>query len=351
MKVIFVGPKENPITGQSLSFKELFDSFNLCEKNKINYGDNSFIGLIVFFFRYIKTVSFSSFDKLYLTTSRSKLGFFRDAFVILTFKIFNTKSEVVNHLHGADFISFRTGAGKGILLKLVDFVYGFVNHSIVLTESMKEQYSSFPSMKVSCLNNFYTFNNEFNLESSVKDYGRVIFLSNLIASKGIFELIESIKKLQSIGYFLQLDIAGYNMLSGDDAVRFEEALNQYDFIKYHGVVEGSKKEVLLEQAGFFCLPTYYPTEAQPISIIEALAKGCVIISTKHNYIPDFISNQNGALVRPKDSESLCSAFQEMLMRKDLSQIAKFNIEHAKNNFSRQKITRQFCELINSTSKK
>ncbi|MEQ8808062.1 MAG: glycosyltransferase family 4 protein, partial [Imperialibacter sp.] len=53
----------------------------------------------------------------------------------------------------------------------------------------------------------------------------------------------------------------------------------------------------LMEAHVFILPTYYPTECQPVSIIEAMNAGNAIISTFHAAIPEYVKTDvNGVLV-------------------------------------------------------
>jgi glycosyltransferase involved in cell wall biosynthesis len=68
-------------------------------------------------------------------------------------------------------------------------------------------------------------------------------------------------------------------------------------VNYHNLVLDQQKADLLAKSHFFILPTNYSTEAQPLSIIEAIANGCVIITTNFRAIPDMvIDNFNGKFV-------------------------------------------------------
>ena len=50
-------------------------------------------------------------------------------------------------------------------------------------------------------------------------------------------------------------------------------------MEFLGFVTSKQKKKLLMESAVFCLPTRYPTEAQPISLIEALCMGCTIVAT------------------------------------------------------------------------
>ena len=62
-------------------------------------------------------------------------------------------------------------------------------------------------------------------------------------------------------------------------------------------VEGEEKRNLLKQSHIFCLPTFHKFEGQPISILEAYASGCIVLTTANGGINEIFKNgTNGFLV-------------------------------------------------------
>ena len=108
---------------------------------------------------------------------------------------------------------------------------------------------------------------------------------------------------------------------------------KYDFperIFYHGPVSGIKKVDLLRSSSIFILPTYYPTEAYPISILEAMATGNAIVTTKHNYLEKIISKKHGETIQIKDSIQIINSIKELFInQKKLQLIQKNNLKHSK----------------------
>ena len=52
------------------------------------------------------------------------------------------------------------------------------------------------------------------------------------------------------------------------------------------------------------LPTYYKMEGQPISILEAMATGNVILTTRHAGIPDVVTDgKHGRFFEKKNAKS------------------------------------------------
>ena len=68
-------------------------------------------------------------------------------------------------------------------------------------------------------------------------------------------------------------------------------------VNYKVQILGEEKNKLLNDSHVLVLPTNYSTEAQPLSIIEAISRGNVIISTNFRAIPDMVINHyNGKFV-------------------------------------------------------
>ena len=78
------------------------------------------------------------------------------------------------------------------------------------------------------------------------------------------------------------------------------------------------------------LPSY--GEGFPMVIPEAMALGCVIISTTVGAIPEIIKEgENGFLFQPGDVKGMSEAINRLMDHKDtMRQIQKNNIEKAKD---------------------
>ena len=68
---------------------------------------------------------------------------------------------------------------------------------------------------------------------------------------------------------------------------------------------------LLAQADVFCLPcTVAPdgdVDGIPVSLMEAMATGCPVVSTDVSGIPELLDGQAGLVVPPDDSAALAAA--------------------------------------------
>lgn len=64
------------------------------------------------------------------------------------------------------------------------------------------------------------------------------------------------------------------------------------------------------------LPSNYPIEGQPISIIEGMAAGLPIISTNRGAIPDLVED-NGIIIEQGNIESIKQSILKLINDKDL----------------------------------
>ena len=75
---------------------------------------------------------------------------------------------------------------------------------------------------------------------------------------------------------------------------------------------GAEKWRLFQTSDFFLLPTNYAHEGQPVSIIEAMAHGCVTIATNYRAIPDLVvDGATGRLVEWGRPEQIAAAVADI----------------------------------------
>ncbi len=337
-KVLFIGPFPPPYNGQSVAFSYLKqldrDIFDLEFYNTHQYSNN-FLNYFSSTLLLPLKILLYDYALIYFIGSRSIPGFIRQLPFFLTTIILGKK--VINHLHGADFKNFFLNSG--FLKPLIRFCYNHIDTTIILLKGMKSQYADFPKMKIKVVPNAFNLKLDDNKFHFPKPKN-VLYLSNLIASKGILEFLEAADLLLKVDKDLTVSIAG-NFL-GDhikktDQIK-EEFYAQYhplkdkyqERINYLGLVVGDQKRELLINSSLFVLPTYYPTEAFPISIIEAMRTGNAIITTKHNYLEELISEENGTLIKAKSAQEIFKASKRLMENKKLlEQIQKHNMDAAK----------------------
>ena len=91
----------------------------------------------------------------------------------------------------------------------------------------------------------------------------------------------------------------------------EHSLN--DRIEYYPGLYGDEKDRYFQEANVFLLPSYYINEGQPVSIIEAMAYGCVPVVTNYRHIPMMVDNSNGFYVKPKSPEDIAEKVKYLIL--------------------------------------
>ncbi|HEU0302743.1 MAG TPA: glycosyltransferase, partial [Longimicrobium sp.] len=151
---------------------------------------------------------------------------------------------------------------------------------------------------------------------------RILYLSNLVESKGWLEVLEAVRLLRDrLGPRIRCDFHGLFLANPADDRRITSAEQArgtfeafvarhglHEVVRYGGVASGEAKRQALAGAHFFVLPTRYNNEGQPVSIIEAMAHGNVVVSTDYRAIPDMVvDGETGALVPCGDPAALADA--------------------------------------------
>ncbi|MGG5835835.1 glycosyltransferase family 4 protein [Huaxiibacter chinensis] len=356
MFVFFVGPSSGKITGQSVAFNLIYKNYK-GSKAIVDYLDfsgnkiNIFLHYILSIFKFIilNLRHVGSVKVVYITTSRTYSGFLRDSIFILIGWVFRAK--IVNHLHGSDFIYFRDKQSR-FVQSIINFIYNKIDISIVLTQAMKEQYAAYEKMQLHIVSNCYSgltnFSDKIILQGNEI---QLIYLSNLMYSKGVLHLIKAVKQAHEKGISVKLILAGaicsdeyYS--EGELSGLIEKEIATVDYIKHVGVVKGRHKNDLLLNADVFVLPTFYRSEAQPISIIEAMYYGCAIVTTNHNYLKDFVSNEHGVIVEKESQQALFEAINRIHENKaHFIDISKSNMKLARTFYSPKNYIQRITDII------
>ncbi|HEX5398476.1 MAG TPA: glycosyltransferase family 4 protein, partial [Verrucomicrobiae bacterium] len=80
-----------------------------------------------------------------------------------------------------------------------------------------------------------------------------------------------------------------------------------------GFVSAERKEAALRDADLFCFPTYYSAENQPGNLIEALAFGVPIVTTRWRSVPEMLPPGYSGVVDPKSPAQIADALQRLVV--------------------------------------
>jgi glycosyltransferase involved in cell wall biosynthesis len=148
----------------------------------------------------------------------------------------------------------------------------------------------------------------------------VLYLAHCTREKGLFDtmagVVQANDQLRKAHgpVSLRLLVTG-NFVTAEEKAEFERLLAQpgaSESIEYLGFVSGEQKHRLLREADLFCFPTYYENENQPVNLIEAMAFGLPILTTRWRSIPELFPAHYPGLVEIRAPEQIAGALLALL---------------------------------------
>ena len=98
-------------------------------------------------------------------------------------------------------------------------------------------------------------------------------------------------------------------------------------VRYAGFVGGEEKTALLAGSDCLCFPTYYDAESFGLVVVEAMASGMTIITTRWRSLPDILPADYPGLVPIKTPERVAAALLEALSRDDAEMLRRHFLAH------------------------
>ena len=144
--------------------------------------------------------------------------------------------------------------------------------------------------EVSILNNFYPKINQ-NCNKKINDKIKILFLSNYIENKGVLLAVKIFKRICLENKNIQCFFVGSD---ADITREFLSKLIDKKFknqIIIKGPLYGNDKYDFMKNCDFFIFPSKYEREAFPVVSLEAVACGCLFISSSVNGINEIFDTE------------------------------------------------------------
>lgn len=330
-KILAIGTQSDLLrkrfTGQSVMFDGIVDSLNrngdVVKVININsrFGSQSVyfrsLDYAIVLLEVVWYLVWNKCDLCYITTAQSKKGFLRDNAIIGLAHLFRVK--VIAHQYGANYkqlLDALGNRGKGRLIRMLNHCTAI----IVEGQYMKGQYCFLDDYeeKVRVIPNGLPIVGKSANQPKVylpSEPFKLYYLSNLIWSKGYFDVLKAVDLLvNKYNKNVECVFSGAFMSSIDDErdgvsnkLDFDQYIKEHKLenkVSYYTGMYGAEKDAAFFSSNVFLLPTYYINEGQPVSIIEAMAYGCVPIVTEYRHIPMMVTKGNGCFVEPRNPEQI-----------------------------------------------
>jgi len=319
--VLLLGPLPPPTTGQALALQVVHrrTDFDTTVINN-NFENKSQFVRFVLSIRHIAACIVSCIKCqpriAYISIKRSCLGLAVDCACLFLSRLLS-RSNVVLHLHGGEL----TAMSRDFIRRLM-LMYALRSSAavVVLSSAMADEVRCiYQSANVHIVPNFssnFPETSDIHVKASHADRGplRVLYLSNLMYSKGILDIASAVNLARQRGVDVELEIAGSflddeHMTSEQLRINLQPQINSY--VRYLGSLNDAPKWEALLRAQVLALPTFYKSEAQPICLIEGLAYGCVPLSTYLVHFHPLLEDLPFSVAENRNIESIVRAIMHM----------------------------------------
>ena len=256
-----------------------------------------------------KTVRSVGPELCYVTPNAKGGAFYKDFFVIILLKLM--RQHIVIHYHN-----------KGVATRQNKFIDNFLYRHffkdlkvILLAEVLFADIKKYVKREnvYICPNGIPETSTPLTKKKQHAE-AQILFLSNMIASKGVWELVDACKILKDSGISFKCHFVGkWGNITEQD---FSSAIRQKgleNHVMAHGAKYGEEKIRFFQEADLFVFPTCYPNECFPIVLLEAMQQGLPCISTDEGGIPDIIDEgKTGFIVEKKDARQLADRIRYLI---------------------------------------
>ena len=251
---------------------------------------------------------------------------------------------VILHVHGADFDSFYNNSSS-VAKKYIRKIFSSCNLVLVLSDFWKDFFiKNITERNVAVLHNGVYTHVFAACETIPEKLHNFLFLGRLGQRKGVYDLLHAIEDLVKKENLNDLHflLAGDGEIEAVKKIVVDKGLENN--VTLLGWVGEKEKIEYLKQADTMILPSY--NEGLPMSILEAMAAGKIIISGRVGGIPDLVTEGvNGFLITPGDVESLKCHIRYVVMHPDeMVQMAKNNKIKIAENYNLEKLNNRLLQF-------
>lgn len=346
-----------PVHGASMMGKYIHDSqiinntfecsyFNLTlARNLQDIGKGGLKKLITFIkqVRTLRKIVKAEVPNLCYVTPNAKGGaFYKDFLIVMMLKAMGQK--VVIHYHNKG-VSTRQN-------KFVDNIFYqlfFKNLKVILlTDTLYNDVCKYVSRK-----DVYICPNGIpkTLELKKKRHSgfNILFLSNMMREKGVWDLVDACKILKDKGFKFHCHFVG--KWSDITEKMFNDRINilgLQNYVNAYGAKYDKDKNEFFENSDVFVFPTFYNNECFPLVLLEAMEQGIPCISTEEGGIPSIIEdNKTGYIIQKQSPKELAEKIGFFIQNpKKCISMGNAGKEKFKQEFNLSSFESHMIEILN-----
>lgn len=366
-KILFILHLPPPIHGAAIIGKCIQDSSLINESFECDYinlstseqlsemgrgGYRKFFVFLKLYYKVLSAVIKNRYDLCYLTINSKGAGYYKELVIVFILKLFGRK--IVYHYHNKGIVERQDHVIQNMLNR-----FQFRNSKAILLSPLlyKDVAKYLPQSRV-----YYCANGipescdatltEMNSERESKAIPEILFLSNMMIEKGVFNLLKASKILHNKGVqFKTIFVGDWIDINESDFNEFVVANELQEQVFYEGKKFGEEKSAYLKRTDIFIHPTL--NDCFPLAVLEAMQYGLPVISAIEGGIPDIVDDGITGLLAPKnDIDSLVEKIRTLLNDSELRRsmgaagLKKFNENYTLHLFEQNfKVT--IDKILNS----
>lgn len=358
LKVLFVLHLPPPVHGASMVGQYIKDSkvinttfdasfINLATASDLKDIQKLSLSKVLNIFKLMKrigrTIKETNPDLVYITPNSAGGPFYKDFFIVSYIKMLCP--NIVVHYHN-----------KGVSRKSSSFFDDKLYRSffkglkvIQLSELLYYDIEKYVKIEdISFCGNGIPVES-YDVTTVKNEIPQLLFLSNLIGSKGLFVLLDACKLLHDKGVQFKCSLVG-GETEEVGLTRLEKEIderNLNDCVTYLGKKYNKEKAEVFQQSDLFVFPTMYPNECFPVVCLEAMSHGLPVISTNEGAIPDIVQDgSTGYVVERNSPEKLAEKMEVLIENADMRQsMGKEGKDRFDNLYTLEVFEENMCDIL------
>jgi colanic acid/amylovoran biosynthesis glycosyltransferase len=180
----------------------------------------------------------------------------------------------------------------------------------------------------------------------------ILSVARMEEKKGLADAIAAVAQVRGD---IRYSIIGTGPL--DHQLRAMAQAVAKDRVAFLGALPHDQTLAAIAAADLFLLPSVTAPsgdmEGLPVVLMEAMARGVLVLSTRHSGIPELVQdNETGMLVNEADPEAIASRIQQLIDGKvDMAAIRLRAFERVRDHFDAEALDRDLAEILAGLAKK
>lgn len=281
-------------------------------------------------------------DLCYVTPNAKGGAFYKDFLIVMMLKAMG--QNVIIHYHNKGVSTRQDKFVDNILYRLF-----FKSLKVILlADTLYNDVCKYVTRK-----NVYICPNgipaTIKLERKEYDGFNILFLSNMMREKGVWDLVDSCKILKDKGLKFHCHFVGKWSDISEEA--FNDKINTsglQNYVNAYGAKYGEDKNEFFQIADVFAFPTFYNNECFPLVLLEAMEQGIPCISCNEGGISGIIDDGKTGFVIPKNRpEVLANKLEELIKNPDLcNEMGRAGRKKFEQEFTLNQFERRITEILN-----